>query len=151
MGLRLQEVPLHYFPLMSAEVRAFYGKQESTAPDPKEEIHPEAKRGSAEGKEQGEFASWLAFQKAEGKHLVVVWHGMHKRSTATRGTPDFIVGVGGVVLFIEFKRDYGCTLTDAQEEFRLACEEQQLNFHVVYSAGAAIALVRERLSLYDIL
>lgn len=135
--------------LISADQQIALGM--STAPDPKEEIHPQPKRNSAEGKEQREFASWLAFKRAEGVRLVVVWHAMHKRSTASRGTSDFIIGVNGTVLFIEFKRDYGCELSEAQEEFRLDCEAQGVIYRVVYSAFEAIALVREYMSLADIL
>lgn len=149
MGLRIQEVPQHYFPLMSLEDQAFY--KPSTAPDPKLEVHPPPKRNSAERKEQGQFANWLLLQRSEGRRLPFSWHATHRPSKATPGTPDFWVGVNRVGMWIEFKRDYSCDLTPEQEQFRLDCEAQEIPFHVVYSAFEAIRLVREAMSLFDIL
>ena len=46
-------------------------------------------------------------------------------------------------MWIEFKKDYSCDLSDEQEEFRQCCEAQCVEMHVVYSAGEAIELVEE--------
>lgn len=150
MGLRLKEVPRHYFPLMSAEAQAYYSKG-STAPDPKLEIRPPPKRSIAERKEQGHFANWLLLQNSEGKMIPWCWHATHKPSTASPGVPDFWVGVNTHGLWIEFKRDYSCPLSDAQEHFRQCCEAQGIEMRVVYSALEAIELVRERMNLFDLL
>ena len=150
MGLRVDLIPEHYFPLMSAEARAFY-KPDSTAPDPKLEIHPPAKRTAAERKEQGQFANWLLFQNSEGRDLPFCWHATHAPSKATPGTPDFWVGVNGHSLWIEFKRDYSEKLSPDQETFRKRCEAQSIEMRVVYSAAEAIQLVKERSSLFDLL
>lgn len=149
MGLRVAEVPKHYFPLMSAEARALYAK-DSTAPDPKLEVHPPAKRSTAERKEQGQFANWLLLQNSEGKMIPWCWHATHKPSTASPGVPDFWVGVAHGI-WLEFKRDYTCDLSDEQELFRQRCEAQGIEMRVVYSAHEAIQLVQERLSLFDLL
>jgi hypothetical protein len=71
-----------------------------------------------------------------------VWHATHSRSKATPGTPDFFVGVSGHAMWIEFKRDRSCHLTQEQEAFRLASEAQHIEHYVVYSAGEAIELIR---------
>lgn len=152
MGLRVTEVPKHYFPLMSASEQAFYGKKHaSTAPDSELEVHPPAKRSVAERKEQGQFANWLLLQNSNGKMIPWCWHATHKASTASPGVPDFWIGVNSHGLWLEFKRDYGCPLSDEQELFRKRCEMQGIEMRVVYSAFEAIKLVQERMSLFDIL
>ena len=45
-------------------------------------------------------------------------------------------------MWIEFKRDDSCALTPEQEQFRLACEAQHIEWHLVYSAAEAIAIVQ---------
>lgn len=122
----------------------------STAPDPQSDPHPQAKRGTKESWEQEEFKKWVAFEKASGRRIVIVHHGMHKRSTATLGCPDFYIGINGFSLWFEFKRDYTCHLSKEQEEFRLDCEANNIYFFVVYSGQEAINIVEEfRKPLYE--
>jgi hypothetical protein len=53
------------------------------------------------------------------------------------------LGVAGRGLWFEFKRDDSCKLTPEQEEFRLACAAQRVEWHLVYSAHEAIQLVEK--------
>jgi hypothetical protein len=46
-------------------------------------------------------------------------------------------------MWFEFKRDDSCKLTPEQEEFRLACEAQGIEWHRVYSAAEAIRVVQK--------
>jgi len=122
----------------------------STAPDPKLRTDPPPKRSVAETKEQGSFANYLLLQNSEGRKIPWVWHKTNMASTATPGTPDFWVGVTGLGMWIEFKKDYTHHLTPAQEEFRLCCEAQNIQMHVVYSAHEAIQLF-EKACLFNLL
>jgi hypothetical protein len=149
MGQRINEIPPHYFPLMSLEDQALY--RPSTAPDPTLDPHPPPKRNTAERKEQAQFANWLLLQNSNGKLIPWCWHATHKPSTASPGVPDFWVGVNARGLWIEFKRDYSCKLSEEQEEFRQKCEAQQIEMRVVYSAFEAIQLVQAAFSLFDLL
>jgi hypothetical protein len=122
----------------------------STAPDPALELHPPPKRSVAERKEQGQFANYLLLKG----NIPFCWHSTHTRSKASPGTPDFWVGVNRHSMWIEFKRDYSCQLTAEQESFRQKCEVQQIEWHLVYSAGEAIRIVEAALTeipLSDIL
>ena len=47
----------------------------------------------------------------------------------------------GRSLWIEFKKNQTCRLTAEQNEFRLACEAQRIEWHLVYSAQQAIEIV----------
>lgn len=154
MGLRVDQIPKHYFRLMDADTRASFEAEKhafSTAPAPALDVHPSAKRSTAERKEQAQFANWLLFQNSEGKDIPFCWHATHTSSKATPGTPDFWVGINGHSMWIEFKRDYGEKLSPNQEEFRRRCEKQRVEWHIVYSAFEAIKLVQERFDLFDLL
>jgi|SRR5215469_576905 len=144
MGIRVEFSP-HLIPLMSAQDQNFYrpDPNTSTAPDPKLRIHPPGKRDVAERKEQADFANYLLLQNSKGRRIPFSWHATHTRSKATPGTPDFWVGINRRSMWIEFKKDYSCDLSDEQEEFRQCCEAQCVEMHVVYSAGEAIELVEE--------
>jgi hypothetical protein len=122
----------------------------STAPDPKLEVHPSAKRSTAERKEQAQFANWLLLKKSEGWKMPICWHATHTASKATPGTPDFWVGINGHSMWIEFKRDYSCDLSPDQELFRQGCEAQRCEWHIVYSAGEAILLVQRAAAENDL-
>jgi hypothetical protein len=148
MGLRIDQIPEHYYRLMSPEAQAIYGK--STAPDPALDVHPPPKSDRAEKKEQAQFANWLLLQNSEGKDIPFCWHATHTSSKATPGTPDFWVGINGHSLWIEFKRDYSCKLSPEQETFRRRCEIQRIEMHVVYSAFEAIKLVQDRFDLFNL-
>lgn len=115
----------------------------STAPDPKLRTDLPPKRDSPERKEQADFANWLLLQNSEGREIPFCWHATHTRSKASPGTPDFWVGINARSLWIEFKRDYSEELGPYQEEFRVRCEVQRCEMHVVYSCNEAINLVEK--------
>jgi hypothetical protein len=104
--------------------------------------HPPTKTDSSEKKEQGSFANWILLQNSKGRDIPFSWHATNSRSKATPGTPDFWVGVQGGI-WIEFKRDYSCVLSEAQEEFQKKCHRRGVPFFVVYSAFEAIKIVEE--------
>lgn len=89
-----------------------------------------------ERKEQREFAAWLSLEDYPFE-----WKATHKKATGTVGCPDFVVGVAGLTLWIEFKRP-GFKLSDDQETFRGKLERQGIYLHVVYSADQGIKLVK---------
>jgi len=120
------------------------------APDPKLEVHPPVKSGGSEKAEQGSFANWLLLQnskRSEDNQIPFEWHPTHTRSKTTPGCGDFWVGINGISMWFEFKRDYSCELSAVQEKFRLACQAQRIRYHVVYSAFQAIKIV-ERADQY---
>ena len=86
--------------------------------------------------EQREYASWLTL-----KDMPFVWHSTAKRSTANLGTPDFIVGVAGVTLWVEFKR-VGFKLSADQEKFRQRLEKQRIFLYVCHTGFEAIKLTK---------
>src|SRR6516225_4068732 len=94
-----------------------------------------SRKNADERKEQATFANWLLLQNSQGRKIPYVWHATHRASKATPGTPDFWVGINGHSIWFEFRRDQSCRLTPEQEEFRLACEEQRIEWHLVYSAA----------------
>jgi hypothetical protein len=99
--------------------------------------HPQPKTDKAERDEQKQFANYCLLNG-----YPFVWHGTHKRSTGTVGCPDFIVGINGSVVYIEFKRDYTCKLSSDQEDFGHKLEAQGLRLYVVYSSLEAIELLK---------
>jgi hypothetical protein len=151
MGVHIQMAP-HLLKLMSPEDQERYGinpdlwEPKSTAPDPKLDPHPPAKSGGSEKKEQDSFANHMLEKnnkRGPNEQIPWVWHATHSRSKATPGTPDFWVGINRRSIWLEFKRDYSCELSPPQEVFRLACEAQQIEHHVVYSAWEAIKIVED--------
>jgi hypothetical protein len=127
---------------MSADDRDRYGAVADTGHDSRlDDSHRSRKVTTDERKEQRTFANWLLLQNSEGRRIPFCWHATHTRSKASIGTPDFWVGVAGRGLWFEFKRDDSCKLTPEQEEFRLACEAQRIEHHVVHSAAEAIRVV----------
>jgi hypothetical protein len=104
---------------------------------PADEVHPEAKTGKAERAEQKQFANYLLLRE-----LPFVWHATHAPSKATPGTPDFWVGINRAGIWIEFKRDYSCTLSSAQVQFQKKLEAQGFALYIVYSSAEAIELVK---------
>jgi hypothetical protein len=144
MGVRVEMSP-HLVRLMSPEDRKRYGQMitQTTVPAHELDRAPSRKRDSDERREQGDFANWMLLQNSNGRKIPFCWHATHTRSKATPGTPDFWVGSNGRGIWFEFKRDSSCKLTPEQEEFRLACEAQQIEHHVVYSADEAIKIVQK--------
>jgi hypothetical protein len=100
--------------------------------------HKEQPKGadSLERIQQREFASWLSLGD-----YPYCWHATHKKSTGSLGCPDFVVGVAGVTLWVEFKRP-GFTLSKDQERFRAKLEQQGIFLHIVYTGLQAIDLVK---------
>ena len=76
------------------------------------------------------------------RSLPFYWHRTDKRTGATVGTPDFIVGVAGETLWIEFKAPGG-VLSNAQIEFATRLGAQGLRLHICRSATEAIKLLTE--------
>jgi hypothetical protein len=68
------------------------------------------------------------------------WHSTAHKTKATVGCTDFIVGVGAVTLWIEFKAPGG-RLSPDQERFAELLARQKNRYHLVTSAAAAIELV----------
>ena len=141
MGVRLELAP-HLTRLMSREDAARYG----VVPDT--QITTSNKTGRCncsdldEKKEQGDFARWLLLQNSNGVDLPFEWHPLHAKSKTTPGCFDFWIGVGPVSIWIEFKRDHTCKLSDEQQEFRRKCEKRGIPTHVVHSAAEAIEIVQ---------
>ena len=76
------------------------------------------------------------------RSLPFYWHRTDKRTGATVGTPDFIVGVAGETLWIEFKAPGG-VLSNAQIEFATRLGAQGLRLHICRSATEAIKRLTE--------
>ena len=109
-----------------------------------QEAVPPPKTDRLERDQQKQFANWLLLQRSKGRKLPFVWHAMHKPSTASPGCPDFGVGCWQGWLWIEFKRDYSCTLSGEQQEFFNDCKDRGIDCYLVYSADEAIKVVNER-------
>jgi hypothetical protein len=112
----------------------FYAKHPDMAPP----VVPPMKTDKREKDEQHQFVNYCLLH-----NLPFVWHGTHKRSTANLGVPDFLVGIAGKWLCLEFKRDYSCELSKEQQEFCERCLAQGLEFHVVYGCAEAIKLIEQ--------
>jgi hypothetical protein len=145
MGVRVELSP-HLLPLMSREDAARYGIVTDTGAG--EICHSDKfankasrKRPADEKKEQSTFARWLLLQNSNGADLPFEWHPLHTRSKTTPGCFDFWIGVGHVSIWIEFKKDRPCTLSDEQQEFRRKCEKRGVPTYIVHSAAQAIELV----------
>jgi hypothetical protein len=119
------------------------GKTPLAAIDVQPDSHPPPKTDKLEREEQRSFANWVLQQNAKGRKIPLIWHSTAHRSKATPGTPDFMVGINGQWLSLEFKRDYASKLSADQVEFKAACDAQHLPYRIVYSAQEAIKLVEE--------
>jgi hypothetical protein len=104
-------------------------------PSYEEDPHPPPVTDRLEREEQRLFASWCL-----RKMYPCVWHSTRHRSKASLGCPDFIVGVRGMTLWIEFKRAPN-KLQEDQVKFRELMLGQGITYHLVYSADEAIKLV----------
>jgi hypothetical protein len=119
--------------LMSPEDQRTYGP----GIQPSLDNHPQPKMDRQERAEQKQFANYCLLNQ-----YPFSWHATHTRSKATPGTPDFWVGVNGMSLWIEFKRDHTQTLSEAQEDFGQKLARQRMTLYVVYSAAEATELVK---------
>jgi hypothetical protein len=126
---------------MDPKDAAYYGwVNPGVHPEPAQDTHPPAKTDKAERAEQGHFWNWLCLNNyVPGS----VWHRTDKATGATPGTPDFIVPTWTGTIYIEFKMP-GNWLSKAQEEFRAGLEAKGLELHICFSAGEAIALVKQK-------
>ena len=86
--------------------------------------------------EQRVFAQWC-----QSHQLPFVWHSTAHRTKASVGCPDFIIGLRGTTLWIEFKRQGGKLSAD-QENFLTRLTGQKITLHICYSASEAIELCR---------
>jgi hypothetical protein len=67
---------------------------------------------------------------------------MDKRTSNRKGIPDFIIGICGLMVCIEFKL-HGRKLTEEQEEWRRkAMHKSRVQYHVMDNAGDAIRLLQ---------
>jgi hypothetical protein len=142
MGVRLELTP-HLVRLMSPDDQARFTGGPQTESCIRDSINTSRKITTDERKEQGDFANWLLLQNSQGRRIPFSWHATNARSKATPGTPDFFVGIAGHALWFEFKRDASCRLSREQEEFRLCCEAQRIEWHLVHSASEAIEVVQK--------
>src|SRR6267142_5808432 len=133
MRLSSKDLPPALVRLMSLEDQTLYG---GLYGHPRDESVPPMKTDKLERDEQRQFASYCLLHQ-----LPFSWHATNARTKATPGTPDFWCGVRGVGLWIEFKRDYTCHLSKAQEDFARLLKAQGLQLHVVYSCNEAMMLV----------
>ena len=123
-------LPEHLLRCMDPKDRVHLGKAGLTA---KEATAVAQKR--LEREEQRIFARELTRLE-----LPFCWDRTDKRTGATLGVPDFIVGVAGVTLWIEFKA-LGGTLSLEQTKFLIRLGRQRLALHVCRSAAEAIKLI----------
>jgi hypothetical protein len=137
MGLR-GPLPEHILQRMSAKDRAMLGPGGLTAP---EAITSAQKRWERE--EQRIFAREL-----NRLELPFCWHRTDKRSRATLGCPDFIVGCAGKTVWIEFKVEGG-TLSDEQTKFSTCLSRQRLQLHICHGAAEAIKLIKNLAELCE--
>ena len=73
--------------------------------------------------------------------LPFYWHRTDKPTGANAGVPDFIVGVNGVTLWIEFKAEGSGRMGPAQARFQELLARQKIKYHLVFSAKEAIELL----------
>jgi len=123
-------LPEHFLQRMSQKDRAMLGKGGLTVAEA-----AEAAQKRPEREEQRTFAREL-----NRLDLPFYWHRTDKRTGATLGVPDFIVGVGGVTLWIEFKAPGGA-LSLEQTKFLIRLGRQCLALYVCRSAAEAIKLI----------
>jgi hypothetical protein len=99
--------------------------------------------GSLELTEADEQANFAKECKDRGWRAV--WHRTDKRSTANRGTPDFIVGARGTTWWIEFKLP-GEELSPDQKAFRKELESNGITMYVAYNALWAVQIIERGLN-----
>jgi hypothetical protein len=128
--INVKEVPDNIRRWMSSEDQA------ALFVHPRADAVPPMKTDKAEREEQRHFANYCLLHQ-----YPFVWHATNTRSKATPGTPDFWVGVNRCGLWIEFKRDYSCKLSEQQEDFARKLERQGMKLYVVYSCNEAMELV----------
>jgi hypothetical protein len=108
--------------------------KDNREPTPEPERAPN-RTSRFERQHQGVFANHCL-----RKGYAYTWHRTDKPSTASPGTPDFIVGAHGKTHWIEFKLP-GEKLSADQEDFATRLKSQAIVLQVVYSDEEAIKMV----------
>jgi len=135
MGWTRQQLTPEIIARMSPEDQAKLGIE--VRPSFEDDPHPPFVTDKLEREEQRQFANWCLLHK-----YATVWHSTKARSRASVGCPDFVVGVNGVTLWIEFKRAPN-KLSEDQRKFKELLEGQNIIYYIVYSAGEAITLTEK--------
>jgi hypothetical protein len=137
MGWRRQDLTQEMIRCMSASDQARYGGQPGIHPPYAEDPHPPVNTGEAEKVMQRNFAA-----ECINRRWRPVWHGMHKRSTANRGCPDFIVGARGHTFWIEFKKP-GEDLSPDQATFKIELGQNGIPMYTCFSADEAVQVIEQ--------
>lgn len=88
-----------------------------------------------------DLENWLSLHE-----LFKVHCRMDMATTTERGIPDFVIGIEGLLVAIEFKRP-GNGLTSFQEEHRRKCiGASKCQYHVCYSSKEAIEILQKLLA-----
>jgi hypothetical protein len=74
--------------------------------------------------------------------LPFYWHRTDKPTGANAGVPDFIVGVNGVTVWIEFKAEGSGRMRPEQIRFQELLARQKIKYRLVFSAKEAIELLQ---------
>jgi hypothetical protein len=135
MGWRRDQLTPEILRCMSPEDQKKYGP--GIHPDYKDDPHPPVNTGVTEAKIQHDFA---AICKDKGWRPV--WHRMHKRSTANRGCPDFIVGAYGQSWWIEFKKP-GEDLSPDQKVFSMQLAQNGIQMYTCFSWREAEQVIEQ--------
>jgi hypothetical protein len=93
-----------------------------------------------ERSEQRTFA-----QELTRRDLPFYWHRTDKPTGAVQGVPDFIVGLKGRTLWVEFKTAEG-VFSDAQIQFAQRLGAQGIALHICRNAAEAIKLIKKELA-----
>jgi hypothetical protein len=147
MGIRIDLLTSDLIKLMDPEDQRRYGAfstpGDTVVRPPADGLRRGAKTHKLEREEQAHFANWLLLQRSKGRKIPFCWHATNARSKATPGTPDFGVGCFRSWVWLEFKRDASCELSDEQEEFKRDCEFRNIPYFIVFNSMEAIKLVEE--------
>ena len=125
-------LPEHILRRMNKKDRAALGKAGQTAEEARMVC-----RTRMERTEQRLFA-----QELSRLDFPFVWHRTDRKTAATLGTPDFIVGLNGQTLWIEFKA-LGGALSYEQTKFLARLGRQRIALHVCCGAAEAIRLLHK--------
>jgi hypothetical protein len=135
MGWTRQQLTPEILRCMSPQDQATYGP--GIHPDYADDPHPPVKTDEPEKKIQHDFAA-VCIELGWS----MVWHGMHKRSTANRGCPDFIVGAYAQSFWIEFKKP-GEDLSPDQKLFRSQLADNGITMYTCFSWREAVDLIEQ--------
>jgi hypothetical protein len=141
MGLKKSEVTGRMKELMNILDRAqIFDDAASHPPHDESTKQPNDYIFECEKQVHEQFTNWL-----NQRELLYDHQRMDKRTRNPKGIPDYIVGVAGLMVCIEFKV-HGRKLTKEQEEWRRkAVEKSKVQYHVLDNAGDAIHLIQEKL------